>query len=67
MAAVDVIPLDGSRFGSRFSAFRLVRWTTSPEGSISLTKKSVYLCALDAVSTAAVRKCVPFLQYTAKT
>lgn len=42
MAPPDEMPLDGSCFCSRFGALRLVRWTTSPEGSISLTRKSVY-------------------------
>lgn len=34
-------------FGGFGGALRLSRWTTSPEGRISLTRKSVYLCRLD--------------------
>ena len=40
-------PVVFGRFGG---ALRLSRWMTSPEGRISLTRKSVYLCTLDMLA-----------------
>ena len=50
----DALPIsfNGAVFLDDFGgALRLSRWTTSPEGRISLTRKSVYLCMSDTVLT----------------